>query len=257
MRTLLVLLSLTVAFAAEWSKGYSVRSSPNLDVRCDDASVELISAGTGRIEAKLVTRGWDIRPGEVEVVESQTGDRVNIQIKMPKWRFGWKADRSARLYVSVPQQLTARIATGDGSIRANNVSGDIRLSTGDGSISASGLGGSLEAHTGDGSIRVDGRFDVLRVNTGDGSVGVTAAPGSMVKSGWSIETGDGSVTVRVPSDLRADLDAKTGDGRLSVSLPGFQASGSSEHHVSGRIGGGGLPFKLRTGDGSVTIATSH
>ena len=82
----------------------------------------------------------------------------------------------------------------------------------------------------------------------------TAAPGSVVKSGWSIETGDGSVTVRVPSDLRADLDARTGDGHLSVRLPSLQKSGSGDHYVNGRIGGGGLPLKVRTGDGSVTIA---
>ena len=254
MRSLFVLLSVSIAFAGEWSKSYTVGRSPDLDVRCDDASVEIVAGSAGRVEARLVTRGWEIRSGEVEVIESQSGDRVNIQIRMPKWRFGWNGDRSAKLSLSVPPQLTARVHTGDGSIRANGVSGDIRLNTGDGSIGGSGLGGALEARTGDGSVTLDGRFDVLRISTGDGSVGVTAAPGSVVKSGWSIETGDGSVTVRVPSDLRADLDARTGDGHLSVRLPNLQKSGSGDHYVNGRIGGGGLPLKVRTGDGSVTIA---
>jgi hypothetical protein len=258
MRSLLLILSLSCAFAAEWSKSYQVGRSADLDVRCDDAAVEINGGAPGRIEATVITRGWEIRPGEVEIIESQSGDRVSIQVKLPR-RFGitWSNNRSVKLTVSVPSQLIARIHTGDGSIRATSVSGDLRFDTGDGSIGGSGLGGSLEAHTGDGSIHVEGKFDVLRLNTGDGSVDVTAATGSVVKSGWTVETGDGSVHIRVASDLRADLDARTGDGRVSVTGTDVRIAGSRDQQISARLGGGGLPFRVRTGDGSITIGVAR
>jgi hypothetical protein len=256
MRSLTILLSVSAAMAGEWSKSYTVGRDAALDVRCDDAAVELVAGAPSRIEARLVTRGWEIQPGQVEVIESQSGDRVHIHVRIPKWRMDWGGNRSARLFLSVPPQLTVRVNTGDGSIRAQNISGDIRLSTGDGSITGEGMGGALEARTGDGSVRLDGRFDILRVNTGDGSVGVSAGPGSTVKSGWTIETGDGSVTVRIPRDLRADLEARTGDGHLSVDLPDFRTSGS-HRDVKGRLNGGGLPLRVRSGDGSTTIAASR
>lgn len=254
MRSLLLVVSLSCAFAGEWSKSYTVGRSAELEVRCDDASVEIAGGGAGRIDARVVTRGWEIKPGEVEIIESQSGDRVNIHVKLPQGLFsGWSGNRSVKLILAAPSDLKARVNTGDGSISAKNISGDLRFGTGDGSIGGSGLAGSLEANTGDGSIHVDGRFEALRLNTGDGSIGVVANPGSIVRSSWSVETGDGSVSIRVPSDLRADLDARTGDGHMSVDIPGAQPSSSRKDHMIARLGGGGMPFRVRTGDGSVTI----
>jgi hypothetical protein len=89
---------------------------------------------------------------------------------------------------------TVSLSTGDGSIDADGVQGEIRLHTGDGSIGATGLSGRLKADTGDGSMTVRGRFDVLDLRTGDGSINATAETGSKVEAAWSFHSGDSSVT---------------------------------------------------------------
>ena len=48
--------------------------------------------------------------------------------------------------------------TGDGSIRANNVSGDLRLHTGDGSVTVERAQGTLDLDTGDGGVNVTGKL---------------------------------------------------------------------------------------------------
>jgi len=60
---LLVAMAGVCALAGEWSKNFSVGAGPVLDIRCGDANVDVKAVGSGRIAARLVTKGWEIRPG--------------------------------------------------------------------------------------------------------------------------------------------------------------------------------------------------
>lgn len=258
MRTLLVILAVSVASAGEWSKAYKTGPSPTLEIRCDDASLEFTRGSAGQIQVGVITRGIEIKPGEVEVIESQSGNVVNIYVKYPRgMNFNFGGHRSVRVTVTAPPELTLRASTGDGSIRAVGIGGDLRLNSGDGSITGSGLDGLLEARTGDGSVTVAGRFDALRASSGDGAMDITAENGSKVSSAWNVDTGDGSIRLRIPPDIRADLDARTGDGSMRVDVPGLTVTSSGDNDRRGRLNGGGLPLRVRSGDGSVTIMASR
>src|SRR2546425_496191 len=110
------------------------------------------------------------------------------------------------------------VSTGDGSITADGLQGEVRLHTGDGSIRATGLDGRLEADTGDGHMDVQGRFDLVDLRTGDGGIEAKVERGSKVAGAWSLRSGDGGITLRLPDDLSADLDAHTGDGNIDLDL---------------------------------------
>ena len=78
--------------------------------------------------------------------------------------------------------------------------------------------------------------------------------GSHVSQGWKIHTGDGSVTVRLPGDLRASLDLHTGDGSVSVDGPISIENVSKDHNsMRGKINGGGEAFRIESGDGSIHV----
>jgi hypothetical protein len=71
-----------------------------------------------------------------------------------------------------------------------------------------------------------------------------------------LRTRDGSVSLRLPQDIAADLDAHTGDGRIDSDFP-VTVSGSSltdSKSVRGRLNGGGPLLEIRTGDGSIHIS---
>ena len=255
MRILLVctLLAAASAHADEWSKRFEVTGRPELRVESNDAAV-VLRAGAGHvIEASLTTRGWKIGPDDVRVTTHQSGDRVEIEVRVPEghWSFG---NRSARLELAVPAELRAEVHTGDGHVSARSLKGEFRLSTGDGGVEAESLDGALTARSGDGSVQVRGRFDALDIRTNDGSVTAVVNPGSKMSGPWRVESGDGGVTLRIPEGFAADLDAHTGDGDISVRMP-VTTTGSKrgENDFRGRLNGGGLPLRIHTGDGSIRI----
>ncbi len=259
--------------ADEWSHQYPVKGVPDVHVKSDDGSVR-VTVGTGaQVAARVTTSGWRIAPDEVTVTESQTGDRVDIAVKLPHQHFTF-GHRSVTVALQVPKQVNLDVQTGDGSIDVEPVSGRLNLSTGDGSIAVKGLAGDVRMHTGDGSIdgsgldgrltadtgdghlTVQGRFELLDLGTGDGRIDVEAAPGSKVASAWSLHSGDGSIVLRLPADLGAAVDASTGDGRIQLEEPLAVNGTISSTHVRGNLGAGGGPLQIHTGDGSIRLQSS-
>jgi len=158
---------------------------------------------------------------------------------------------------------TVALNSGDGSIRTRRVEGNLRARTGDGSIAISDASGRVEADSGDGSIELGGRFDALDVRTGDGSVRLDILEGSTLKTDWSVNTGDGSITVRLPRELDAEIDAHTGDGGVHASgLPvAAERDGNDNDNdndergtLRAQIGKGGRTLRLRSGDGSINLS---
>jgi DUF4097 and DUF4098 domain-containing protein YvlB len=262
------------AHADDWSKTYPISNRADLHLSTDDGNVFIVGADQRQIDVKVTTVGYKISSSEVRIEESQNGDHVTLSVKLPhfNWSFWGARNRSVRIDLRVPRDLDLdvrtgdgdvnaqpvsghlHIDTGDGNITANGLKGDINLHTGDGRIDASGLDGHLRADTGDGHVTVGGRFDSLTLQTGDGSIEAQASAGSRITDSWSINTGDGHVNLRIPSDFNADLNAHTGDGSITVDFP-VTVSGSLSHSsVRGKLNAGGGELKISSGDGSIHLS---
>ena len=146
-----------------------------------------------------------------------------------------------------------RFHTGDGKISGHGLKGEIHLSTGDGSIEVYSIEGIFQAKTGDGHIHAGGRWDRLDLETNDGSVEVDVQAGSKMSGGWRVRSGDGRITLRIPENFAADLDAHTGDGKITVDLPVIASGSIGTAEVRGKLNGGGEKLILRTGDGAIRI----
>ena len=113
--------------------------------------------------------------------------------------------------------------------------------------------------TGDGSVNIAGRLDALKVRTGDGSIVYRAEPGTSMTESWEIITGDGGVTLYLPPDFGAELDAHTGDGTIRNDLAVESANVEGDRDarerrtLRGRIGAGGKVLRVRTGDGAIRL----
>jgi Putative adhesin len=262
------------ARADQWSKTYQMNGRPDLHVTTSDGDVSVTGGDQKQIDAHVTTQGWKIGPDDVQVIESQNGNSVSIEVRVPHWNwslFGGGHNRSVHVDLRVPRELGLDVRTSDGNVVAQGVSGkiqfdtgdgnvtataihgDVRMHTGDGHIEAHGLDGSLDADTGDGNLRVDGRFDALALKTGDGNIEAQVATGSKVANGWNLHSGDGHITLRVPGDLNAYVDAHTGDGSITLDIP-IQVSGSLSHSaVRGKLNAGGGTLAITSGDGSIHI----
>jgi DUF4097 and DUF4098 domain-containing protein YvlB len=155
----------------------------------------------------------------------------------------------------VAQNVAGRVHfnTGDGNVTATGVHGDIRLHTGDGHITGTNFDGTLDASTGDGNLQISGRFDSLTLKTGDGNIEAQAGGGSKVANAWTVRSGDGHITMRVPADLNANVDAHTGDGSITLDIPITVAGSLSHSSVHGKLNAGGGTLSISSGDGSIHL----
>ena len=256
----------------------SLTGAPNVTIRTFNGSIQLRSWDRNEILLDIERRAETAADArEIEVETSEAGGNVLIEAKYRERRgfvMHMGVSPGVRMTVTVPRTLNleartsdgsidardlsgrVELGTGDGSVRLQQVGGDISIRTGDGSVFARELDGMVEVTTGDGSVEMSGRFAGLRAHTGDGSVGIDALAGSTMQREWNVSSGDGGVTMRLPNDFNAEIDARTGDGAISTSgiaVTRPAGEGQRRRVVRGRVGTGGEVLTLRTGDGSIRI----
>jgi len=258
--------------AEEVAKTFTVTGHASVKVSTDDGAVRVSTGDIKQVEVRVVYEGYTLDKN-LRVSTSQSGDSVEVVAKTSaRWGFNWGSIHAKlRVEVHMPKDADLTVSTGDGSVQAESINGnldvhtgdgsiavqgakgDVRLRTGDGSIAGRDLDGRLDATTGDGSMNIEGRFDVLNIKTGDGSVTARARGGSKVQGGWNIQTGDGSIDLDLPAEIQANLDLSTHDGHISLGFPLTVEGSFSSSRISGKINGGGPAIVVRTGDGSIHL----
>ena len=247
-------LTVLPVHADEWSKTYNFSGKPDLRVETSDANLRVTTWDQNRIEAKVVTSHYKIGEGGIRVEEHQTGDSVTIEVRYPHHNFNieW-GQHKVDVIIQMPREGRVNLRTGDGKIDIAGLKGDMDLHSGDGSENLEGVDGKLHASTGDGHITAHGRFDELELKTGDGHVEVRATAGSTLAAGWRLETGDGNVSLEIPSDLSAEVSLHTSDGHIDLDMPITTEGKIRENEVHGKLNGGGNSLTIRTGDGSIHL----
>ena len=267
-------------FVEREEKHFAVTGKPDVSLSTFDGAIEIRPWDKAEVQVVIEKRGRNKNAIDaIEVHAEATGDRVEVRVTAPRssgFGFHFSDFRSARLIVSVPASADIKANSGDGAIDIEHVAGRVELRSGDGNIRGRSLGGDVTAHTGDGSIRLDGvngkltadtgdgsiiamgRMTTVHARSGDGSVTIQADKGSAADGDWDITTGDGSVTLAVPEDFGAELDAHTGDGSIRMhDITLSNVTGEiGKRNVRGRLGSGGPSLRVRTGDGSITLKRS-
>lgn len=180
------------------------------------------------------------------------------------------------------------VDTGSGRVAARDIRGSLLVDTGSGSIVVAGVDGSVEVDTGSGSVEVDDvRGESVLVDTGSGSVrgsgiqsrslhvdtgsgGIelarVAAADVVLDTGsgrievdlledverLDVDTGSGSVTVRVPTTVGAEVEVDTGSGGIDLDVP-VEVRSVRRNYLLGSLGDGRGSIRIDTGSGSVSI----
>lgn len=264
-------------------KRFTVEGRADVRLTTFDGSIEIQSWDKHEVVIEVEKRGpTKAALEELQIVSSQNGRVVELEVKRPREEsfhgIGLHRTAYARLIVNVPRETDIRaksgdgsiriervdgridLRTGDGSIRASEVTGELTLDTGDGSITVEDAQGKLTLDTADGSVNVSGKLSGLSLHTGDGSIVYRVQPGAVMSEPWEISTGDGSVSLYLPADFDAELDAHTGDGSIRNDL---RIDSGDSHDKDGerrtlraRLGNGGKLLRIRTGDGAIRLKTN-
>jgi DUF4097 and DUF4098 domain-containing protein YvlB len=257
--TALVLVLSPLARAEEWSKTFNLTGKPSLKIETSDANIRVDVWDQNSIQAHIITEGYAIGERGIRITDHQVGDSVELEVRYPHHNFNFEIGyhhRRVDVEIRMPKEGRVDLRTGDGHIRLSGLKGEMEVVSGDGHQDIESVDGTLRAHAGDGHIRATGRFDGLDVSTGDGRIEATALAGSTLAHGWTLHTGDGSVTLQLPENVSADVDLHTGDGHIMVDVP-ISVSGRLEgKSIRGKINGGGNLLTIHTGDGSIRLQKS-
>ncbi len=268
---------ITASAQSPWDKTYNMNGKPILEVKVDDASVRVRSCGGCRtVNIHVDYRGQDSSQWSISELQAGTGLHFAMKHKEMRSFFGGWRGHSPEITILTPTETDLNLNsgdgslalnglrgsvdahTGDGSISGEDLSGALRLTTGDGSVQLHRADGTLYATTGDGSMSLEGRFSQFEARSGDGSIQLHLTPGSALTSSSSVTTGDGSIALSLPHDLKAEVDVSTGDGHIASSLPFFTttSSGRGNSHIHGTMNGGGPTLRIHSGDGSIALSGS-
>jgi hypothetical protein len=225
-----------------------VAAGQAIEVKGVNGEVEASPTGGGDVEVTAVKRGRRSDPDQVEVRVVEHGGGVTI----------------CAVYPTPPGERANECAPGTGgrmSTRDNDVRVDfvVRVPAGvnfvgrtvNGEVTARDLPADAEAHTVNGGVVVEAAGHTL-ARTVNGSI-----QARMGRADWSgeteFETVNGTITVELPENASADVDARTVNGGIETDFPLEVTGRISRRRMTGTIGGGGRKLSLQTVNGAIRL----
>ena len=210
-----------------------------------DIIAERSAGGEIEVRAERSARRSDPEAVRIEVIEHAGGVTVCAVYPSSRGREntcepGSRGRNSTRnndvrvtFYVSVPEDVGFLGKTVNGDVRVHDLASEVGAKSVNGDIEIS-TSGFPEASTVNGSIDAAmERYDIA--------------------SGLSFSTVNGSISLDLPDDVDADLDARWVNGRLETDLPLELIGRVSRRSARGALGDGGPELNLRTVNGSIHL----
>lgn len=134
----------------------------------------------------------------------------------------------------VPQQVDLDIRSVNGGVEIAEVKGTVRARTTNGAIELSGIRGSVSAKTTNGHIKAE----LLKL---------------VENEDMEFKTTNGGITVYLPRDVEADINASTTNGSIRTDFPLEIRGRFVGKRLRGKINGGGGLIELHTTNGGIKI----
>ncbi|HKJ15877.1 MAG TPA: hypothetical protein VJ984_00825 [Xanthomonadales bacterium] len=211
----------------------------------DDAQFEVsVIEGTRKIITPSGTKNLNVGAYSVEIEERD--NRISLDTD-------WRAN-SVRVIARVPQRADLELETvNNGTIRVENITGNLSLSNVNGPITAIGISGSVMAESVNDDIEVifnrvegEGVMSFFSVN-GDITLGLPDGTGAELH----IDNAEGEITSDFEVDVVPSQPVVTReDNRGGVEV-------KVESVIIAKVAGGGTVFKLKTLNGDIRIRKSN
>jgi DUF4097 and DUF4098 domain-containing protein YvlB len=184
-----------------------------------------------RIRAKVTS--WASTEAEAQArVKSVSIATSNNQLRATSAE---EAERYAVSYeVFVPRQTALALNTLNGGISLDHLLGEVKFHATNGGVSLQSLGGQVTGQTVNGGLNIK-----LSGKQWDGK-------------GLDVETTNGGIHWKVPTDYSAQLFTSTNMGSIRTNMP-VTKSGFLRRELATTLGKGGAPVKAVTTNGGVTV----
>jgi hypothetical protein len=224
-----------------------VAAGQTLEVKGVNGAIHAVAATGSEAEVTAVKTARKSDPASVEVKVLEHAGGITVCAMYPST--GGRTNECAR-------GEGGHMNTRDNDVKVEftvRVPAGVRFvgRTVNGRIDATDLPSDADVATVNGGVEVTAAGNV-RAETVNGSIHARAG-----KSDWKgtvdFETVNGSITVELPADTNAELEAETVNGGIETDFELSGATRRNRRHLSGTIGSGGRRLQLETVNGSIQV----
>lgn len=228
----------------EWSRTYTLSAGGQFEIVNINGTINASPAAGAQVEVRVerIAKGSSDEAAQellkqIEIVETASADRVRLETKAPRQSFG-RSGSEVRYWVKVPKGLALNFETVNGGVRLENLDGRIVASTTNGGVRGSGLKGQVKASTTNGGVEIA----MIEV-TGE----------------IDLETTNGGIRLRLPRNVKANLEARCTNGGIGVDedFDAYESVEKSRRRVSATLNGGGPRISAETTNGGVRISATR
>jgi hypothetical protein len=226
-----------------------------VDIATGNGAVTVAPATDTFITAKVTRVAWGKDKAEADkalenVVFTDTvdGTRLRMKVEMPSGQRPYGANIDAR----VPSAVELNVQSTNGEISVAGITGAIAASTSNGAVNLTGTTGTASLSTTNGAVTVEVHSGPLYAGTTNGAVGCDIAALRATED-VGLATTNGRVTLLLPDDVSAIIDATTTNGLITIHDFTVVYQVQTRDHVRGQIGSGASTVTITTTNGEVTI----
>lgn len=203
---------------------------------------------------------------EIRVRADEAGGALELEAEIPrKWNRHGHIDMELRVPRDVEVHVTssngkvcfqglrhgARANSSNGSVRLDDIVGDIDITTANAKVCCSCTCGRLVARSSNGKIEVGDHSGAIDATTSNGMI--RASLKSLADDGVTLATSNGRIVLELPENPDAEVDIRVDNGVIRSELCFGYDTQETAGRLRGRLGRGGSPIKLRTSNGTISV----
>jgi hypothetical protein len=176
---------------------------------------------------------------------------VDVEVRAPR---GLRIDvvaANGRVCVA-GLRSAVRCKSSNGTIRIEDVVGDISVSTSNAKVKTSCTCGRLRARSSNGKIELEDHRGSVDASTSNGMI--HCGLDELGSEGVILATSNGRISLDLPDEVDGDVDIRVDNGVIRTSR---EVAGASSEERSGRVKGtlgrGGVPIRLRASNGTISV----
>jgi hypothetical protein len=147
-------------------------------------------------------------------------------------------------------RAAVRVRSSNVAVRVEDVAGDVEIHASNAKVHCVGICGRLLARTSNGRIEVEHHRGALDASSSNGLIHATL---DCVEGGVVLATSNGRIALELPELVDADVDLRVDNGVIRNQRSLRRCTRSSGGRLAGTLGAGGVPIKLRTSNGSISL----
>lgn len=228
----------------------------------DRTDVEVRMQKIARAESEAAARAL---AESTRLSASDTDAALEIEIAVPR---RWNRRGVVNMEVAVPRHVRVEVSASNGKVcvsalraglkaRSSNgavsvedVEGDVEIHSSNARVHCACVRGRLVARTSNGKIQVEHHVGALDAATSNGLIDAEIEE---VRGPVVLATSNGRIAVSLPEEVDADVDVRVDNGIIRSQRSLSRCTHSTGGRLAGALGHGGVPIKLRTSNGSVSL----